>query len=85
MKRLLNRIKKLFKKKELVDVISRHEGNVTYVGKSTTEGKLIKFKNGNGLNHCYPHLLKVNFKVGDTIRVGDVLGKKDRNGKYSHL
>lgn len=83
MKNLLNKIKELFKKKELVDVISRHEGKVVSVGKNKPSGKYIKFTDDKGFNHFYGHLAKVNFKLGDVVRVGDVIGEKYKNG--SHL
>lgn len=83
MKNLLNKIKGLFKKKELVDVISRHEGKVVSVGDSVLDGKYIKFKDDKGFNHFYGHLTKVNFKEGGIVRVGDILGKARKNG--SHL
>ena len=68
-----------------------HDGEVIWAGKDGDGGisvQLVSQKNGYGYITIYYHLKKVNVKVGDIVKRGDLIGWCDNTGKYttgSHL
>ncbi len=49
-------------------------GIVTYAGEMGSYGNVVFIDHGNGFSTRYAHLSAINCKVGDNIKMGDVLG-----------
>lgn len=69
-------------------VIAVDEGIVTStitnsynMDKSNVRGNLVKVKNSKGYTLYYQHLESVSVNVGDTIKIGDVLGIEGNTGR----
>ena len=62
-------------------------GRVTSAAYAGGYGKMIELDHGNGLATRYGHLSEINVKVGDVIKIGQVIGLAGSTGRStgSHL
>jgi murein DD-endopeptidase MepM/ murein hydrolase activator NlpD len=56
-------------------------GTVTNAGWSGGYGKMVEIDHGNGLSTRYGHLSEIDVKVGDEVRVGQVVGRMGSTGR----
>jgi murein DD-endopeptidase MepM/ murein hydrolase activator NlpD len=56
-------------------------GKVTHAGWEGGYGKMIEIDHGDGIATRYGHLSKINVKVGQTVRVGQILGLIGSTGR----
>src|SRR5271163_448418 len=56
-------------------------GTVSSAGWSGGYGKMIEIDHGNGLSTRYGHLSQIDVKVGDEIRIGQVVGRMGSTGR----
>ena len=56
-------------------------GTVTIAGWNAGYGKMVEVDHGNGLATRYAHLSAIDVSVGDTIRIGQVVGKVGTTGR----
>jgi murein DD-endopeptidase MepM/ murein hydrolase activator NlpD len=56
-------------------------GTVTEAGWSGGYGKMVEIDHGNGLSTRYGHLSAIDVTVGQTIRVGQVIGRLGSTGR----
>jgi murein DD-endopeptidase MepM/ murein hydrolase activator NlpD len=56
-------------------------GTVTGAGWSGGYGKMVEVDHGNGLSTRYGHLSEIDVKVGDSIRIGEVVGRMGSTGR----
>ena len=56
-------------------------GTVVNAGWSGGYGKMVEIDHGNGLSTRYGHLSQIDVKVGDEIRVGQVVGRMGSTGR----
>ncbi len=56
-------------------------GKVTSAGWSGGYGRMIEIDHGNGLSTRYGHLSEIGVKVGDQIKIGQVIGEVGSTGR----
>jgi murein DD-endopeptidase MepM/ murein hydrolase activator NlpD len=56
-------------------------GTVSNAGWSGGYGKMVEIDHGNGLSTRYGHLSQIDVKVGDEIRIGQVVGRMGSTGR----
>jgi murein DD-endopeptidase MepM/ murein hydrolase activator NlpD len=56
-------------------------GTVTSAGWSGGYGRMIEIDHGNGLATRYGHLSEIDVKVGDTVKIGQVIGRMGSTGR----
>ncbi len=56
-------------------------GTVANAGWSGGYGKMVEIDHGNGLSTRYGHLSQIDVKVGDDIRIGQVVGRMGSTGR----
>jgi murein DD-endopeptidase MepM/ murein hydrolase activator NlpD len=56
-------------------------GTVASAGWSGGYGKMVEIDHGNGLSTRYGHLSEIDVKVGDVIRIGEVVGHMGSTGR----
>jgi murein DD-endopeptidase MepM/ murein hydrolase activator NlpD len=56
-------------------------GKVVSSGWSGGYGRMVEIDHGNGLSTRYGHLSEINVKVGDVIRIGQVIGAVGSTGR----
>src|SRR5580698_1809206 len=56
-------------------------GKVVSAGWSGGYGRMVEIDHGNGLSTRYGHLSEINVKVGDTIKIGQVIGAVGSTGR----
>jgi murein DD-endopeptidase MepM/ murein hydrolase activator NlpD len=56
-------------------------GTVSIAGWSGGYGKMVEIEHGNGLATRYGHLSEIDVSVGDTVRIGQVIGKLGSTGR----
>jgi murein DD-endopeptidase MepM/ murein hydrolase activator NlpD len=56
-------------------------GNVTIAGRQGGYGNMVEIDHGNGLTTRYGHLSEVDVKVGQIVRIGEVIGKIGSTGR----
>jgi murein DD-endopeptidase MepM/ murein hydrolase activator NlpD len=56
-------------------------GTVTVAGWSGGYGKMVEVDHGNGLATRYGHLSEIDVDVGDTVRIGETIGKLGSTGR----
>jgi murein DD-endopeptidase MepM/ murein hydrolase activator NlpD len=57
------------------------DGKVENAGWSGGYGRMIEIDHGNGLSTRYGHLSEINVKVGDTIKIGQIIGAVGSTGR----
>ena len=55
-------------------------GTVTQTGWNGGYGKMVEIDHGNGLSTRYAHLSSFDVKEGQTVRLGQTIGRVDRRG-----
>jgi murein DD-endopeptidase MepM/ murein hydrolase activator NlpD len=56
-------------------------GKVTIAGREGGYGNMVEINHGNGLATRYGHLSKIDVKIGQTVRIGEVIGKIGSTGR----
>ena len=56
-------------------------GKVTTAGNQGGYGRMIEIDHGNGLSTRYGHLSVIGVKVGDTIKIGQIIGEVGSTGR----
>ena len=56
-------------------------GKVTAAGWTGGYGKMVEIDHGNGLSTRYGHLSEIDVVVGDTIRIGQIVGRLGSTGR----
>ena len=56
-------------------------GKVVNSGWSGGYGRMVEIDHGNGLSTRYGHLSQIDVKVGDTVRIGQVIGEVGSTGR----
>jgi murein DD-endopeptidase MepM/ murein hydrolase activator NlpD len=56
-------------------------GKVTSSGWAGGYGRMVEIDHGNGLSTRYGHLSQINVKVGDLIKIGQVIGEVGSTGR----
>jgi murein DD-endopeptidase MepM/ murein hydrolase activator NlpD len=56
-------------------------GKVVSSGWSGGYGRMVEIDHGNGLSTRYGHLSEINVKVGDAVRIGQVIGEVGSTGR----
>jgi murein DD-endopeptidase MepM/ murein hydrolase activator NlpD len=56
-------------------------GKVVSPGWSTGYGALVEIDHGNGLSTRYGHLSEINVRVGDNVKIGQVIGEVGSTGR----
>ncbi len=56
-------------------------GKVVSAGWSGGYGRMVEIDHGNGLSTRYGHLSEIDVKVGDTIKIGQVIGEVGSTGR----
>src|SRR5262249_29495713 len=56
-------------------------GKVVSSGWSTGYGALVEIDHGNGLSTRYGHLSEINVRVGDNVKIGQVIGEVGSTGR----
>jgi murein DD-endopeptidase MepM/ murein hydrolase activator NlpD len=56
-------------------------GSVTIAGRRGGYGNMVEIGHGNGLTTRYGHLSEIDVKVGQTVRIGEVVGKIGSTGR----
>src|ERR1043165_3103895 len=56
-------------------------GTVTVAGWNGGYGKMVEVDHGNGFATCYAHLSAIDVEVGQTIRIGQIVGRVGSTGR----
>ncbi len=56
-------------------------GKVSIAGREGGYGNMVEINHGNGLATRYGHLSEIDVKVGQTVRIGDTIGKIGSTGR----
>jgi murein DD-endopeptidase MepM/ murein hydrolase activator NlpD len=56
-------------------------GRVSIAGREGGYGNMIEINHGNGLATRYGHLSEIDVKVGQTVRIGDIIGRIGSTGR----
>jgi murein DD-endopeptidase MepM/ murein hydrolase activator NlpD len=56
-------------------------GTVTIAGWSGGYGKMVEINHGNGLATRYGHLSEIDVSVGQSVRIGEIVGKLGSTGR----
>jgi murein DD-endopeptidase MepM/ murein hydrolase activator NlpD len=56
-------------------------GKITTAGWNGGYGKMVEIDHGNGLSSRYGHMSDINVKVGQTVKVGQIIGKVGSTGR----
>ena len=56
-------------------------GKVTIAGRDGGYGNMVEIDHGNGLATRYGHLSEIDVKVGQTVRIGEIIGKIGSTGR----
>jgi murein DD-endopeptidase MepM/ murein hydrolase activator NlpD len=57
------------------------DGKVATAGWSGGYGKLIEVDHGNGIATRYGHLSEIDVKVGQNVRIGQIIGRVGSTGR----
>ena len=56
-------------------------GRVSIAGREGGYGNMIEITHGNGLATRYGHLSEINVKIGQTVRIGEIIGRIGSTGR----
>jgi murein DD-endopeptidase MepM/ murein hydrolase activator NlpD len=56
-------------------------GKITVAGWDGGYGNMVEIEHGNGLSTRYGHLSQIDVRVGDTVRIGQVIGRIGSTGR----
>jgi murein DD-endopeptidase MepM/ murein hydrolase activator NlpD len=62
-------------------VLATADGKVVKAGWFGGYGRMVEINHGNGLSTRYGHLSKLNVKVGQSVRIGQVIGEVGSTGR----
>ena len=62
-------------------VLATAPGKVVFAGRKQGYGRMVEIDHGNGLSTRYGHLSEINVKVGDGIKIGQVIGLVGSTGR----
>lgn len=65
------------------EILSVQDGTVSKVGSNNTYGKYIEIQNDGGYKTLYAHCSTVSVSQGQTVSIGDVIGKVGSSGDVS--
>lgn len=65
------------------EILSVQDGTVSKVGTNNTYGKYIEIQNDDGYKTLYAHCSTVSVSQGQTVSIGDVIGKVGSSGDVS--
>jgi len=57
------------------------DGTISIAGRDGGYGKMVEINHGNGLSTRYGHLSEIDVKVGQKVRIGQVVGKIGSTGR----
>jgi murein DD-endopeptidase MepM/ murein hydrolase activator NlpD len=57
------------------------DGRVSIAGREGGYGNMIEINHGNGFATRYGHLSEIDVKVGQTVRIGDIIGRIGSTGR----
>ena len=63
------------------DIVSTAPGKISFVGNYGSYGKSVFIDHGNGIQTRYAHLSKIIVKKGETVDLGDSIGKIGNTGR----
>ena len=63
------------------DILSTASGKISFVGNYGSYGKSVFIDHGNGIQTRYAHLSKIFVKKGETVDLGDIIGKIGNTGR----
>ncbi len=63
------------------DIVSTAPGKISFVGNYGSYGKSVFIDHGNGIQTRYAHLSKIFVKKGETVDLGDSIGKIGNTGR----
>jgi len=63
------------------DIVAVAAGVVTFAGRRSGYGNLVEINHGKGYSTRYGHCLKIDVKVGNTVKKGQVLAKMGTTGR----
>ncbi|MFA9373870.1 MAG: M23 family metallopeptidase, partial [Poseidonibacter sp.] len=72
-----------FRAKIGTDIIASNDGIVRIAQNRFYSGNSIVIDHGRGIYSCYFHLSKMNYKAGDKIKRGDILGLSGDTGRIT--
>lgn len=72
-----------FQAKDNTPIIASNSGIVRISGNRFYAGNSIVIDHGQGVYSCYFHLSSMNFKVGDFIKKGEILGLSGSTGRIT--
>ncbi|MDZ7818517.1 MAG: M23 family metallopeptidase [Aliarcobacter sp.] len=72
-----------FKAKDNTPIIASNSGIIKIAANRFYAGNSIVIDHGHGVYSCYFHLNKMNFKVGDFINKGEILGLSGSTGRIT--
>lgn len=64
----------------MVPVTAAHDGKVVHAGDLGIYGNCVVIDHGLGVQSLYGHLSSIDVKVGDTVKLGQVLGRSGTTG-----
>ena len=56
-------------------------GKVVNAGWSGGYGRMVEVDHGNGLSTRYGHLSEINVKIGQQVKIGDIIGEVGSTGR----
>src|SRR5262245_42019439 len=56
-------------------------GKVTIAGRAGGYGKMVEISHGNGLATRYAHLSEISVKIGQVVRIGEIIGRIGSTGR----
>ena len=62
-------------------IVAAGPGEITYAGARSGYGRLVEVDHGFGFKSRYGHLRSITVKKGDTVEIGDLVGKMGTTGR----
>ena len=62
-------------------IVTTGPGSVSYAGARSGYGLLVEVDHGHGFKSRYGHLMSITVSKGDTIRIGDLVGRMGSTGR----
>ena len=63
------------------DILATASGEISFVGNYGSYGKSVFINHGNGIQTRYAHLSKIFVKKGETVDLGNIIGKIGNTGR----
>lgn len=68
---------------EATPVVAALDGKVVLTGSFYYSGNMVAIDHGQGLISMYGHLSSINTKIGDNVKIGEVIGKVGSTGRVT--